>query len=353
MRLDRMDAHRIALIKPSALGDIVHSLPVLTALRQRFPSASITWVINSSYEPLIRRHPDLTDTLPFDRGVFQRGLWRAGRYAVAFAAELRSRRFDLVIDLQGLLRTGLMCLATGAPYRLGFAQAREGSRYCYTHKVHVPDADRIHAVDRYWRLVELLGAGEQPRRFHVPLDAGEQTAVHRDMTGLPRPWVAVAVGAKWVTKRWPSAHFAELLRRMQSRYGGTCLFVGTAEDTALTQAVTRQLHGPNRDFTGTTTLPRLAALLSLCDVMVGNDTGPLHLAAALGRPCIAPYTCTRVALHGPYTSLSGAVETRVPCGGSYLKKCSTMICMPELSPDRLWPPLAEVLDSWHHRSRSA
>jgi lipopolysaccharide heptosyltransferase I len=348
-----MNPRRIALIKPSALGDIVHALPVLTALRKRFPTARITWVINTTYEPLIRQHPDLSDTLPFDRGLFKHGIWRACRYAVAFAAELRSRQFDLVIDLQGLLRTGLMCLATGSPYRIGFANAREGSRYCYTHKIAVPDADRIHAVDRYWRVVEALGGGDQPRRFHVPLDADELAAVRAELAGLPRPWVAVAVGAKWITKRWPTVHFAELLRRLQSHYGGSCLFVGTAEDTAATQAVTQGLLGPTRDFTGKTSLPRLAALLALCDVMVGNDTGPLHLAAALGRPCIAPYTCTRVALHGPYTSMAGGVETRVPCGGSYLKRCDTMICMPELSPDRLWPPLTEVLDAWHHRSRSA
>src|SRR5689334_23758920 len=112
---------RIAFIKPSALGDVVHSLPVLTALRARFPAARITWVVNTAYEPLIRNHPDLTDTLPFDRGAFRKGPSRAARYALEFGAELRRRRFDLVIDLQGLFRTGLMCLATGAKRRIGFA----------------------------------------------------------------------------------------------------------------------------------------------------------------------------------------------------------------------------------------
>lgn len=349
-----MDARRIALIKPSALGDIVHALPVLTALRRRFPAACITWVINSAYEPLIKNHPDLTDTLPFDRAAFRRGISKPVRYALSFAAELRRRQFDLVIDLQGLLRTGLMCLATGAPRRIGFANAREGSRYCYTHKLPVPDADRIHAVDRYWRVAESLGAGDVPKRFYVPLDAAEVNAVRAELAGLPRPWVAVAVGAKWVTKRWPTTHFAELLNQMQSHSGGTCLFVGTGDDTALSRAC--EAAGglaPARDFTGQTSLPRLAALLSLCDVMVGNDTGPLHLAAALGVPCVAPYTCTQVALHGPYTSMSGGVETRVACGGSYLKTCNKMVCMPELTPTRLWPRLAEVLDAWQRHSRSA
>ncbi len=353
MPLDRTDASRIALIKPSALGDIVHALPVLTALRSRFPDARITWVVNTAYAPLIEKHPDLTDTLPFDRGAFKKGLWHSTRYAAAFARELRRRRFDLVIDLQGLLRTGLMCLATGAPRRIGFANAREGSRHTYTHKIRVPDADRIHAVDRYWRVAEALGAGDRPKQFQVPLDPGESRAVHAELHGLPRPWVAVAVGAKWLTKRWPTDHFAELLNRAHARFGGTALFVGAGDDTALSQETIRQLRGPAHDFTGKTNLPKLAAVLAQCDLMLANDTGPLHLAAALGRPCVAPYTCTQVVRHGPYTRLTGGVETRVACAGSYRKTCGNMICMPELTPDRLWPRLAEALHAWHTTSRSA
>src|SRR5437764_13746133 len=119
-QLDALSPERIALLKPSALGDIVHALPVLAALRRRFPDSHITWVVNKSYEPLIAGHPDLTDTLPFDRSAFKKGFRRAVGYSLAFAAELRRRRFDLVIDLQGLLRTGLMCLATGHRGRSGF-----------------------------------------------------------------------------------------------------------------------------------------------------------------------------------------------------------------------------------------
>lgn len=363
--LDQLRPHRIALVKPSALGDIVHALPVLSALRRRFPAASITWVVNAAFEPLLAGHPDLTDTLPFDRGAFKKGLRSAIGYTLRFAAELRNRRFDLVIDLQGLLRTGMMCRATGAPRVVGFANAREGSRYAYTEKVRVPDADRIHAVERYWRVAEALGAGGGPKTFHVPLRPEEVDWVRAELAGLPRPWVAFAVGSRWVTKRWPTAHFAELARRVQSDFGGTCVFVGVADDIPLSQEVIRHLGEPGGaigepsgvsrrvDLTGKTSLPRLAAVLSLCDAVVANDTGPLHLAAALGRPCVAPYTCTRVALHGPFGSMAGGVETTVPCGGSYLKTCPNMVCMPELTPDRLWPRLAEVLDRCRLNRRSA
>ena len=349
MPLDRIDARRIALIKPSALGDIVHSLPVLTALRARFPAARITWVVNAAYESLLTGHPDLTDTLAFDRGAFK-SVRGAAATAWAFAAELRARRFDLVIDMQGLMRSGLMAWASGAPARVGFRRAREGSRYAYTHKLGEPRA--AHAVDRMWAVAEAFGVGDLPKVFRVPLQPAEVDAARTALAALPRPWVAVAVGAKWVTKRWPAGHFAELLNRAQAHFGGSCVFVGSGDDTALAQAATAALRGPSLDLTGKTALPRLAAMLSLADVMVGNDTGPLHLAAALGRPCVAPYTCTRVARHGPYLQAANCVETTVACAGSYLKKCNSMICMPDLTASRLWPALAQVLDRWQ-RTRSS
>jgi ADP-heptose:LPS heptosyltransferase len=204
----------------------------------------------------------------------------------------------------------------------------------------------MHAVDRNWKMVEALGVGDLPKRFHVPIVPGEVESVQAELNGLPRPWLAVAIGAKWVTKRWPPSHYAELLRRAQEEFGGTCLLLGTSEDSKSSAEVMNSLHGPSRDLIGKTSLTRFAALLSLCDVMVGNDTGSLHLGAALGRPCVAPYTCTRVALHGPYTWMKGGVETSVPCGGSYRKSCPDMICMPELTPERLWPKLAEILNAW-------
>jgi lipopolysaccharide heptosyltransferase I len=348
-----MTPRRIALLKPSALGDICHALPVLSALRRRFPDAHLTWVVNRAYEPLLAGHPDLDATLPFDRGAFRRGPVAAARYAARFAGDLRRRRFDLVIDLQGLLRTGLMCAATGAPRKVGFADAREGAARFYTHRVAVPDADRTHAVERYWRVARAVGC-DGPLAFRLPVRPAEADAVRREFAGLPRPWLALAVGSRWATKCWPPESFAALAGRAQAAFGGTVLFVGTADDTALSVETGNRLPGPWRDLSGRTTLPRLAAVLAAADAVVGNDTGPLHLAAALGVPCVAPYTCTRVTLHGPYTSMAGGVETRVACGGSYRKTCGNMICMPELTPDRLWPRLAEVLDAWQRtRSRSA
>lgn len=350
--LTRIDARRIALIKPSALGDVVHAMPVLNALRQRFPSAKISWVVNRSYESLLTGHPALDETLPFDRQALKKGMRSTVTGISRFASQLRRRRFDLVIDLQGLLRSGLMTAATGAARRVGLGTAREGSHWFYTDVIPTPLAKEQHAIDRYWLVAEALGVGHVTKHFDVPVADMARAWAAEQLKAYPRPWLVFGVGARWITKRWPPESFAVLARRSQDRFGGTVLFIGAPDETPLAQQVASLLNGPCRDYTGKTTLPQLAALLERADVMVGNDTGPLHLAAALGRPCVAPYTCTQIRRHGPYGPQHRAVETNVWCKGSYIKKCDRLECMADLLPDRLWPFLEEILTTWANNSLS-
>jgi lipopolysaccharide heptosyltransferase I len=351
--LHEYPARRIALIKPSALGDIVHALPVLTALRRHYPAAHITWIVNRGYEPLLRGHPDLDATLPFDRGSSRTGLLSTAFNYARFLRRLRGRHFDLVIDLQGLLRSGLMAWASRAPRRVGLGTAREGATWFYTDTVPVADFNALHAVDRYWLVAEALGAGGQPKQFRLPIiPADRQWALDR-LDGCPRPWLVVGVGSRWMTKRWPPEHFATLLQQAHAHFGGTFIFVGGPEEAVISRATAERLRGPKRDLTGATSLPQLGAVLQQGDVVVANDTGPLHLAAALGRPVVAPYTCTRVRLNGPYGAEAGAVETGVWCQGSYLKRCHRLECMTELTPARLWPVLKGVLLQWELNRRSA
>lgn len=350
--LHELTARRILLIKPSALGDIVHTLPVLSALRRRFPQAHIAWLVNRSFEPLLAGHPDLDATIPFDRRSRTGWLSRL-RATLSFARSLRRQRFDLVVDLQGLLRSGVMSLATGADRRVGLGCSREGARWFHTDVIASPPRLAVHAVDRLWHAAVALGAGNEPKRFFVPVAPAAAAWAAGQLEALPRPWLMLGVGSRWATKRWPPEHFAVLARRTQGVFGGSVIFVGAGDETPLAQTVRAGLSGPVLDLTGRTTLPQLAAVLARADVMLANDTGPLHLAAALGRPVVAPYICTQVALTGPYGQAGRAVETRVWCAGSLRKRCSRLECLAELTPARLWPPLQEVLLSWHSQSRSA
>ncbi len=214
--LHQLRPRRIALLKPSALRDIVHALPVLTALRRRYPDAFICWVVNRSYQPLLDGHPDLDESLAFDRGASRSGWLAALASYRRFAAELRRRRFDLVLDLQGLFRSAVMALVTGAGRRVGLGSAREGARWFYTDVVPVPDYDRTHAVQRCWRVAEALGA-EGPPRFVVPVRPDARLWAEQQLRLLPRPWVMLAVGSRWRTKRWPPGHFAALAAEAATR----------------------------------------------------------------------------------------------------------------------------------------
>jgi heptosyltransferase-1 len=351
--LEKISAERIAIIKPSALGDIVNSLPVLTALRARFPRAYIAWVVNRGYEPLLQGHPDLDATLPFDRGAARGSVFRAAKLYRRFFGAIRRERFDLVIDLQGLLRSGLIAAASGARRRVGLSTAREGAAWFYTDVVPVADFNAIHAVDRYWLVAQALDAGTEPKQFRLPLSESACRHAEDALRNYPRPWIFLGVGSRWLTKRWPPEHFAELVRRGQNEAGGTAIFVGSPDEASLAAQTAGRVKGQVLDLTGRTSLPQLTALLARADVMISNDSGPLHLAVALGRPVVAPYTCTKVLLNGPYGGEAGAVESRVWCQGSYLTRCARLECMAELTPDRLWPILREILGRWQKSSLSA
>lgn len=358
MSIDRSAAlrglrpERVCLIKPSSLGDVVHALPVLTALRGLWPGAHLAWVVNRGLRGLLDGHPDLDEVIPFDRSAV--GLSRAGVASISgFLLGLRRRRFDLAVDLQGLLRSGIMARATGAPIRVGLADAREGSRHFYTHRIASPGPES-HAVDRLLKVAEAFGADVARPRFRVAYSP-EDAAWARSILGpIPRPRLALNVGARWLTKRWPPEHFAEVARRASEIKGAGLVLVGAPEDRPLVDALKAAL-GPigALDLCGRTSLPRLAAVASEVDVFLSNDTGPLHLAAASGPRVVGVYTCTSPARTGPYGPGAIAVTSCVWCAPSYLRECPRLECMSELTPDRVWAAVTAQLEPGAPRLRIA
>ena len=330
---------RVCIIKPSSLGDVVHALPTLSALRLLWPGAHLAWVVNRGLVGLLEGHPDLDEVIPFDRsraGFGPRGLASAS----SFALGLRHRRFDLAIDLQGLLRSSLMALATGAKERVGLADAREGATRFYTSKV---EAKSAHAVDRLLEVAHHLGAPEAPARFRVAMADEDRRWARSTLAGLGQPSMVVNLGARWTTKRWPPSSFAEVARRASAR-GLAIVAVGAPEDRPFVEELRGHL-GPVGflDLCGKTTLSRLAAIAAESAVFLSNDTGPLHLAAAAGAAVVGVYTCTRPELTGPYGGI--AVTSAVWCAGSCIKRCERMECMAELGPGRVWEAVKRMLDA--------
>ena len=311
---------RVCLIKPSSLGDIAHAFPLLASLRRHWPTAHLTWVVNRGLRPLVDGHPDLDAIIPFDRDRIRLAPRAIGPMA-RFLGDLRRPRFDLAIDLQGLFRSGLMTASTGAPIRVGLRSAREGAGLFYNHTVD-DRGDAIHAVDRLLRMADAFGAPTVGITPSIACTAADRLAARAELGRLPRPWVALNIGARWVTKRWPPGHFAAIARRLQDRHGAGVVLVGAPEDRPLVDALRADL-GPAAasvlDLCGRTSLPGLAALAGEVDLFVSNDTGPLHLAVAAGARTVGIYTCTSPARTGPYGPRSAVARSCVWCAPSYRK----------------------------------
>ena len=340
---------RICLIKPSALGDVVQTLPVLNILKQRFPDAEISWVVNRELRDLVDGHPALFESIPFER----RGGWSAW---VSLLRILRQRRFDLVIDLQGLLRTGVMTVATGAALRVGLQTAREGSRF--TLNCVIPDTVRdMPAHARYWRLAEFLGLGEFPNETFIATSEADRSWAATQLNRLPRPIFAVHPGARWETKRWPVAKFAELMTRAHQSFSGSVLILGSKAERPdaelLEQGLTKRSGSAELpwvvNLAGQSTLKQLSALLSGVDFAISNDSGPMHLAAGLGVPTLGLFTCTSSFRSGPPGDQHEMVSTTVSCAASYHKTCphrgeGHLACLSELDVERVWAALRRLVD---------
>lgn len=346
-QLNQLEAKRICIIKPSALGDVVQTLPILPVLRERFPNSEISWIIRDSFANLLEGHPHIDQIIPFSRRSSVRYWWN-------FLKDLKQRQFDLVFDLQGLLRTGIMTTATRAPWRVGIEAAREGSHLAYN--LTIPDTGRlVPAYLKYWRVADALELGETKRQTDLFLNKSDtdwaKSKLSRQENGAPI--LAIHAGAQWITKRWPPESFAAVGAKAIRHFRCKIVLVGTADERPLTNHIEQLLHkfvptGNVINLSGETTLKQLAAVLIESDFLLTNDSGPMHLAAGLGTPVTGIFTCTNSIRSGPPGDQHELVSTNVDCAGSYQKRCpkrgpQNMCCMEELETARVWQALFRLI----------
>lgn len=337
---------RICLIKPSALGDIVQTLPLLPVLRTAYPQAEISWVINRELRGLVDGHPDLAGVIPFHR----RG---SAADWLTLIRSLLGGRFDLVLDLQGLLRTAVMTGVTAAPVRVGLQTAREGAHLAVN--CTLPDTSRqVPAHARYWRLAEVLGLADRPRETIVATSSDDAAWAEQQLGDLPGPVLAFHPGARWETKRWPVERFAAVAARAMQTWGASVVILGSPAERPDAELLQQQIaglvpRGAVRNLTGSSTLKQLAALLSRVDAAISNDSGPMHLAAGLGTPTLGVFTCTSAVLSGPPGGMHELVSTTVDCAASYRKSCPhhgarKHCCLTELDVERVWRGLQRLVE---------
>ncbi len=329
--------HRLLLIKPSSLGDIVHALPTLDALRRRFPSAEISWFVKAQWAGILERVRGVDRIWPVGPGLSD-WLREIGR--------LRDHGFDLVVDLQGLFRSGAAAWLTGCGTRVGFANAREGSPLCYTHRVPVPTPE-MHAVDRYRLVARALGCAETEPSFPiVPSQAdGAQVRALLNAVGVDPEsrWVAMLVSARWATKRWPVASFVSVAQQLR-RQGIPVVVIGAASERAEAQDVA--IRSGALDLSGQTSLTVLPALLQAAACLVTNDSGPMHVAAAMGTPVVAMYGPTSAVRTGPYGSRHRVLTAAVACRPCFSRTCRQAVpleCLSSIGPEQVVSAIRQSL----------
>jgi len=318
------------------LGDVIQALPVLRLLKKHLPGSEIYWWIDSALAPLIEGDPDLTGIIRFERK-----RWANPRYwpeLVRSVQQTRARKFDWVIDLQCLARSaGFAWLANGSRL-IGLDEVREGARGFYDQAV--PRVTfHTHAVDWYLAVLPPLGVPVHRDFAWLPERLAVAAAVAARWPSQGGRWIALQPGARWDNKRWPAEYFAELVRRLAGDGPETRFAIlGSTADEPLGQIITAAAPERCVNLCGRTSLPEMIEWVRRCDLMVTNDTGPMHVAAALGKPMVALFGPTEPHRTGPFGRLGDCLRIDLPCSPCLASRCTFSQpeeCLRGISPARV------------------
>jgi heptosyltransferase-1 len=328
---------KILIVKPSSLGDIIHSLATLNAIKKA-GEYTVDWVVASGFEGLLDGHPMIRHLWIIKKQQWRSlvGAWRFPRDIFLLSRRLREERYDIVIDLQGLFRSGLITFLSGAHLRVGFSDAREKSSIFYNKKL--PGGKDIHAVERYLKLLRLIGIDPDEIHFPMPPTKGS--------ISVNGPYYIVVPGARWQSKRWLPEYFGETIYLLSKSIPELkALLVGSKEDVSISEEVKAYSRADCIDLTGRTTLKQLMQLIKGASFVVTNDSGPMHLAAAYGVPVFAIFGPTDENLTGPYGQLHNVLRAKISCAPCFRRSCKHITCMREVSPEMVMERIQSLQNS--------
>jgi heptosyltransferase I len=340
----------ILIVKTSAIGDVIHTLPALWSLRIRYPEAHITWLVEEAATDLLTGHPALNRVLVASRKTWLADLQaghalRTLRAVIHFIRLLRDRHYDLVIDFQGLIKSAIWVFLAKGTRKVGFGRGMEHAEHSYlllSERVPAVDMDQ-HAIDRSLLLLKGIGIPTAGIRYDLPSSPqheSEAVSLLREL-GIREEhrFVAINPMARWPTKLWESADFALLADRLQSR-GIPVVFTGGQDDRASLDNICQLMKSQVRRLDGKTGLKTLASIYRRAHVLITTDSGPMHLAAAVGTSVVALFGPTAPWRTGPYGQNHTVLRAGITCSPCYKKECLTteyekQACMKRISVDEV------------------
>ena len=327
----------ILIVKLSAIGDVIHTLPALNAIRRQFPDAHITWLVEEDAAPLVEGHEALDRVLVSKRKRWMRGLRTSSFFNTIgeiyrFLKALRDTYYDMILDFQALLKSGVLIALARGQRKIGFGKGLEHMEHSYIFlNERIPAVDmEIHALSRGMMFIDALGIPSNMVEFKLPVSSHDHEKVHDLMRayGLlgAKPMVAINPVARWETKLWANKKFSQLADNLIDRYDAKIVFTGGPDDRETIQNIMTAMKGHAVNLAGHTTLKMLAALYQKMVFVVSTDTGPMHLAAAVDTAVVALFGPTAPWRTGPFGSGHRVIRTASACSPCFKRQCDRNRC---------------------------
>ena len=335
-----MEYKNILIIKMSALGDVMHALPCAAALRELYPKAKISWLVHPQFGTFVPEPPYVDEVIYFDKKAFSKmGIGGKLQEFTRMRKLLREKHFDLVLDLQGLFKSAVMAWLTGCKNCLGYNDMREGS-HLISRPIHGPN-DKGHIVQQYLDVIRYLGSNVNEPVFPMPPLVAEKQKMEKMLKEYfpeadASDIVALVPGAGWVTKEWPEAYFIDLGKALLLQGKYLLLIGGPAEENKGKQICDALPKDRVLNLIGKTNLKELAAVMGSIGLCIGGDTGPVHIAAAMGCRIIALFGASSGHRAGPYGKNVTIISTDVECAPCFKRKCPLKKnCMERISVEQV------------------
>ena len=329
---------RYLIVKPSSLGDVIHAFPAVSLLAKHKPQAKIDWVVVPAFADVVRLHPAVDQVIPFPRKELGK-ITKFPSAAMRFAKMIRKNRYTAVIDLQGLLRSGLITTLAKTDIVIGPKEPKEKiSRLFYDKKID-SGSPAIHAVRRNYRLIaEFLGVNPDGKPETAFLkNAKEAQLIADQLKSLPAgPIVAIAPGARWPSKCWPVSYFAETAELLKKNVPDcSFLILATKDESGMAAKLCEMIHAPCLDLTGKTSVVGLLEAIRASAVLFCNDSGPMHIAAALEVPVVCMFAPTDPVRTGPFSEKAIVLTPQdLPCMKCFRRVCPENNCHRALPAER-------------------
>jgi heptosyltransferase I len=313
---------KILVVLHGSIGDVTRALPLANLIHRGFPRATLAWAVEPPSLPLVEHHPAVDEVILFDRPRWWNQLG-------PFLRRIRAGHFDLVLDLQRHLKSGLISRWSGAPYRLGFHRLDSKECNWLFNNHHLPAVgNKISKFSHYLKFAEYLGLVPEPVEWKLSLTKAEQDCVDRQLEKVRGGFATLFVGSRWESKGWFASQISSCANLIQERYGLGIVLLGSEQDATLAREVEVSCGQGTTNLVGRTSLKEAVGIIARAKIAVGPDTGLMHIAAAVGTPVVSLWGATSPSRAGPYGFEELVIQGEADCSPCYRKRCPIgRVCM--------------------------